>query len=155
MFSKSSIHHTLSAATISSLEYHNINCTFLFQNNTEAVLLVDLSTSQLDRALNEDCPPYTNTKEVEVLKGYINGQETAKAVNNSTVVKIEKEMNKEFQHQNYSVDDPLIKNEMEKDILQEHALHQNGADINVKCEVKDEIKIEEHEICVEDIQDVR
>ncbi|PNF32602.1 hypothetical protein B7P43_G18095 [Cryptotermes secundus] len=154
MFSKSSVHHTLSAATISSLEYHHIYCTFLFQDNTEAVLLVDLSTSQLDRALTEDCSPYANTKEVEVLKGYMNGRETAKAVSNSTVVKIEKEMNKELQHQNYSVDDPLIKNEMEKNISQEHSLHQNDAYVNVKCEVKDEIKIEEHEIFVEDVQDV-
>jgi hypothetical protein len=105
--------------------------------------------------LNEDCLPNANTKAAEVLKGYINGQETAKAVNNNTVIKIEKEINKEFQHQNYSLDDPRVKNETEKNILQEQALHQNDVDINVKCEVKDEIKIEEHEICVEDIQDVR
>lgn len=126
-----------------------------FQDNTEVVLPVDPGTSQSDRSLNEDCLPNANTKAAEVLKGYINGQETAKAVNNNTVIKIEKEINKEFQHQNYSLDDPRVKNETEKNILQEQALHQNDVDINVKCEVKDEIKIEEHEICVEDIQDVR
>jgi hypothetical protein len=129
---------------------------FLFfppQDNAEAIHPVEPGASQVDRSLNEDA----NTKEVEVLTGCINGQETAQAVNNSTVVKTEKEVNTEFQHQNYftNVDDTLIKNEMEKNILQEHALHQNGVDINIKCEVKDEIKIEEHEICVEDTQDVR
>jgi hypothetical protein len=124
---------------------------FSFQEKIEPVLLVDQGTSQLEQSLNEDCLPYADTKKVEVLKDYINWQGTAKAVNNNTVIKTEKDMNKEFEN----VDDPLIKNEMEKHISQEHVLHQNGVDINVKCEVKDEIVIEEHEICVEDTQDVR
>jgi hypothetical protein len=121
---------------------------FHFQDNTGAIVLVDQGTSQLDRPLNEDWLPNAHTTEVVVLEG---------ALNSHTVVETEKEVTDKFLHENHfeNVDHALIKNEMGKNTSQEHELHQNGMDINVKCEVKDEIKIEEHEVYVEDIQDVR
>lgn len=124
----------------------------MLQDNTEAVLLVDPVTGKLSRSVNEVCLPNVNAK--ELLKDERTGKEHDHAANTNTSMQIKEEINKEFQDNNYSenLTNIVIKKEAEENIFIEHAPCQNNVDVKVKCEVKDEIMIEEHEIYVEDVQ---
>jgi hypothetical protein len=158
MFSRTSLHPTVNTAALVHFEYRQVLRVFVFlQDNTEAVLLLDPVTGEVSQSVNKVCLQSVTTKKVEALRDKRTGEENVQAVENNAVIKIEEESNNELQHNNSSenMGDIVVKKETEESISQDHALWQKNVNINVKCEVKDEIMIEEHEICLEDVQDVR